>query len=267
MHVLIKYTVTTAGERCAPAGVYTPVTPVLDKSLSDLSLKQLQERIANSTPNTGSRSGLVRTPTGSSGGSTSNSRTVGRGVTPQRLFSSSTSSTGPLTGGLLGSRPVSQQLMMRSMPVSSSSSNSSGSYRSSSANRERPTVNSGGNLLSVNSSIASLRATLHTDTVSAANRPKTQPEGVISQSSDFVSNGWRAPLTPGSTSSRPSSTVARMLAPNGQPRKVPAAALALSSPSAAVAGMGAGMVKGTALQTPSTPQQGTSNRFSAYYSS
>lgn len=229
-----------AGECWSPAGSFSPVTPCLDKSLSDLSLKQLQERIASSTPNTGSRSSLLRTSTGSNGGSTTSNRVLGRGVTPQRLFSNNTVIAGPLIGGLVGSRPVSQQLMMRSMPASSSSSSSS--FRSSSASRERPSASSSGSLLSVNSSITSLRATLHTDTVTAANRPKTQPEGVISQSSDFVSNTWRAPLTP--YSSRPSSTVARVLAPNGQPRKVPAAALTgTSSPAGVASGIGAGGVK------------------------
>eukprot|EP00878_Enallax_costatus_P017822 GHUV01018728.1.p1 GENE.GHUV01018728.1~~GHUV01018728.1.p1 ORF type:complete len:340 (+),score=151.42 GHUV01018728.1:1894-2913(+) len=236
------------------AGALTPMTP----SLNDLSLKQLQERISSSTSasSSGDRSdlrssaGLVRTPN-SSGGGSSGSRVPGRGVTPQRLFAS-TSTAGPLTGGLLGSRPVSQQIMMRSMPVSSSSS---GMYRSASANRERPTANSSSsNLLHANSSITSLRATLPTDTVTAANRIKSQPDSPVSQSSEFVSTSWRTPLTPSSNSSRPTSTIARVLAPNGQPRKVPAAALNA-------------ILKGQALQTPATPQQGVAGRFPAYYNS
>jgi hypothetical protein len=120
----------------------------------------------------------------------------------------------------------------------------------------------------LSSSIASLRATLHTDTVGAANRAKAQPDVVISQSSDFAGSGWRTPLTPGAvtSSSRPSSTIARVLAPNGQPRKLPAAALAAALAPPAAAATGSTMVKGTAL-SPATPtQQAASGRLSAYYS-
>lgn len=227
-----------------PAAVaLSPMTP----NLSDLSLKQLQDRISSSTSASSSSNdrpaGLVRTPNSSNGGSNSGGRVPGRGVTPQRLFAG-TSTAGPLTGGLLGSRPASQQITMRTMPMSGNS----GMYRSASANRERPTTsNSSNNLLHVSSSITNLRATLPTDTVTAANRMKAQPDSPMSQSSDFASTSWRTPLTSNSNSSRPASTMARVLAPNGQPRKVPAAAF-----------------KGQALQTPVTPLQG-SGRFPAYY--
>lgn len=253
-----------------------PVTPGLDKSLSDLSLKQLQERIACSTPNAStldlSRSSLIRSPsTGSSSnnGSSSgtSSRVVGRGMTPQRLFSGSSTSTnaGPLTGSLLGSRPASQQVSVRSsLPGPTSSS-----HRSASAHRDRQSPYSSNTLFTSSSSIASLRATLHTDTVSAANRAKVQPQGMFSQSSDFASNSWRNPATSNSgsnTSSRPSSTVTRVLAPNGQPRKVPAAALVglTSPPAAAIAVGSSSFSKGTAA--PVTPANDIAARFSAYYS-
>ncbi|WIA28379.1 hypothetical protein OEZ86_010925 [Tetradesmus obliquus] len=98
---------------------------------------------------------------------------------------------------------------------------------------------------------------------------KAQPDVVISQSSDFAGSGWRTPLTPGTVAinSRPSSTIARVLAPNGQPRKLPAAALAAALAPPAAAATGPAMVKGTAL-SPATPQQqqANSSRLSAYYS-
>lgn len=293
-----------------PSTPFYSVTHSIDKSLSDLSLKQLQDRISHSTASTShsGRPGMIRTPSSSGGGSStggsySNSSNSGKGtgsisfsnrmagITPQRLFSSpapaATAVAGPLTGNLMASRPsTSQQILMRSTPVGTATTATAAAAaaagyhqpgRSASAHRERPSGSSSsmppsaaaGSLLS--NSIASLRATLHTDTVAAAHRFNVTPDVVISQSSDFAGSGWRTPLTPGAVpgSSRPSSTIARVLAPNGQPRKLPAAALAaaLSAPTPVATNVSAGaMVKGTALQAPTTPQQGTSGRLSAYYS-
>jgi hypothetical protein len=125
----------------------------------------------------------------------------------------------------------------------------------------------------LSSSIASLRATLHTDKVTAADRPKVQPASVISQSSDFVESGWRSPISAAgaygslssSSSSRPGTGVARVLAPNGQPRKVPVAALAgMLPPPAAAATVSAG--KAGLLQGPGTPQHTSAGRSNVYYS-
>lgn len=73
--------------------------------------------------------------------------------------------------------------------------------------------------------VTALRATLHTETLSAANRPKIIPER-NAQSADISSTGWKITTaagvaTPSAAATR-SSGVARVLAPNGQPRKVPA---------------------------------------------
>ncbi|KAF6263165.1 hypothetical protein COO60DRAFT_1293132 [Scenedesmus sp. NREL 46B-D3] len=195
-------------------------------------------------------------------------------ITPQRLFSSppAAATAGPLMGGLLASRPASQQVAMRASAVGSSSSYQL-PRRSSSTNRERPGSMSQQQQQSVgvlpNSGAASLRATLHTDTIGAAGRTKAQPVVVISQSSDFAGSGWRTPLTPGvaASSSRPSSTIARVLAPNGQPRKLPAAALAAALAPPAAAATGSTMVKGAGLGPATPQQQANSGRLSAYYSS
>jgi hypothetical protein len=204
---------------------------------------------------------------------------------------------GPLTSGLVTRPSTSQSLLMRYSPATNNISPAgaggiSNSYSTSSAaaglsvyrstrsalqsKEQRPAGMSNSNSVSsqssasreaalgalLNGSIASLRATLHTDKVSS--RPKVQPAGVVSQSSDFIEAGWRTPISSGSLSSstsRPGTGVARVLAPNGQPRKVPVAALAamMPPPAAAVAGK---------LQTPGTPQQlgGNVGRLSAYYS-
>jgi hypothetical protein len=107
--------------------------------------------------------------------------------------------------------------------------------------------------------------------VAAANRPKVQPAGVISQSSDFAETSWRSPISSNgigslSSGSRPGTGVARVLAPNGQPRKVPVSALAaMMPPPAAVTAGSAGK-----LQTPGTPQQqqqGSSGRLTGYHGS
>eukprot|EP00879_Flechtneria_rotunda_P006044 GHRR01006357.1.p1 GENE.GHRR01006357.1~~GHRR01006357.1.p1 ORF type:complete len:659 (+),score=235.53 GHRR01006357.1:217-2193(+) len=236
---------------------------------ADLSLKQLQQHMAqgcnmmvtasSSSTNT---PGMVRTP------SIGSSRGV-RGVAPQRLFSAATSTAaGPLTNGILARPATSQQAITRPSPVA-------GAYnhgRSASASRERPgssiSKGSRSTAMAFNStSIASLRATLHTDTIIAAQRDKAQPDAALSQSSEFASSGWRTPLTAGNISSngRPSSTVARVLAPNGQPRKMPMSAVAaLAAPPMVAAASG---IKGTALQGPMTPQRSSSsNKLSAYYS-
>jgi hypothetical protein len=113
---------------------------------------------------------------------------------------------------------------------------------------------------------------MHTDKVAAANRPKVQPQGVVSQSSDFIESGWRSNISAGgsaggvigslSSSTRPGSSVARVLAPNGQPRKVPVAALAAMTPAAATA------ASTGKLQGPGTPQHHTTvGRLAAYYAS
>jgi hypothetical protein len=205
---------------------------------------------------------------------------------------------GPLTSGLVTRPSTSQSLLMRYAPATNNTSPGgagglSNSYSVSSAaaaglniyrstrsalqsKEQRPAGMSHSNSVSsqssasreaalgalLNGSIASLRATLHTDKVSS--RPKVQPAGVVSQSSDFIEAGWRTPISSGSLSSstsRPGTGVARVLAPNGQPRKVPVAALAamMPPPAAAVSGK---------LQTPGTPQQlsGNVGRLSAYYS-
>mmetsp|Transcript_4965 Transcript_4965/g.10684 ORF Transcript_4965/g.10684 Transcript_4965/m.10684 type:complete len:710 (+) Transcript_4965:238-2367(+) len=84
--------------------------------------------------------------------------------------------------------------------------------------------------------VSALRATLHTDTLRAADRPRVVPER-NTQSAD-ISNSWRVasglqgssgatrPMAaPASNAQSKHSAVARTLAPNGQPRKVPVAML------------------------------------------
>lgn len=215
---------------------------------------------------------------------------------PQQLFagaasggSGGASGAGPLTSGLIGRPSTTQSLLMRyttaanargaagkSQDRSSQAAGSAGSLSSSQSNASREAAI--GALL--NSSIASLRATLHTDKVSSAVRPKVQPQDVISQSSDFVEAGWRSPITASgaagggalgggsgsSSSTRPSSGVARGLAPNGQPRKMPVAALAAMMPPPAAATSASG--KAGMLQGPTTPATtGQVGRLSAYYNS
>lgn len=216
---------------------------------------------------------------------------AGRSLAPQRLFSAASASTaavnaGPLSGSMIGARPsTSQAVSCRGAPAAVPA----GSYtRSSSANRSRGS--SGGGALvpdagaqgaggnGTSASLAALRATLHTDTVSAATRIKTVEPALLSQSSEFGSSGWRTPLIAQPTSTaqvgtRPSSSVARVLAPNGQPRKLPiamAAALASTSPAAGYdASVAAGRTSAAAL-LPTTPQQSllprSGTRLSAYYS-
>lgn len=281
-----------------------PATPSLDKTMSDLSLKQMREHLTT-TPTSSSVQRLTRSVSSNSG-SGSSSRAVRGGLAPQQLFthshshssgssSNGSSGTGPLTSGLICRPSTSQSLLMRYSPATTATVGNtypaasglnayrgtstrsaqqnkglSSSMSSSSAAREATL----GALL--NGSIASLRATLHTDKVTAANRPKVQPQGVVSQSSDFIEAGWRSPVG-GSGSSgggsigslgsgtTPSTGVARVLAPNGQPRKVPVAALAAMMPPPAAA-----VTTASKLQAPGTPQQhGSSNvgRLAAYYNS
>lgn len=245
-----------------------PVTPAagVHGSLTDLSLKQLQERLTHSSISAATAS------------NTAGASSRARGVTPQRLLSASSSATQQqqLPATSFSARHSSSQMTLRGSPVGGGSVNGGIAGRSMSASRDRPASHSGtgaiasgsvaGSLLAyAQPSLASLRATLHTDTVTAAARHKVQPQAPISQSSDFVGSGWRTPLTSsgsGSGSSSAGSTIARVLAPNGQPRKMPASALA----GLAGSGSGSGAAKG--MQSPGTPvQQGAQHgRLSAYYS-
>lgn len=272
--------------------------------MSDLSLKQMRDHLTSGSSST---QRLTRSISSNSG---SSSRAAKSGLVPQQLFTNSPSSggssgggsasnitppTGPLTSGLVCRPSTSQSLLMRYTPANSTSNTASpvtpgaglSAYRNTrsalhskdrqaglsasmtvqgSASREAAV----GALLS--SSIASLRATLHTDKMTAADRPKVQPASVISQSSDFAEAGWRSPICAagaygslGSSNSRPGTGVARVLAPNGQPRKVPVAALAgMLPPPAAAAPVSAG--KAGLLQGPGTPQHTSAGRLNAYYS-
>ena len=258
----------------------------LSKSITDLSLTQLQERLHNVAISGGGRvssaAAANATASGvstyaqsysfngsSSGGGSMNIRpaasstgaaaAAARATTPTRQSSNSigsSSSKGPLTTGLMSGRPSTGQQLLARMSSGNHGSNmlyGIGSSSSSGAHEQAMSALLAGSS-STNSS--SLRATLHTDTVSAANRPKAESVGVVSQSSDFISAGWRsgsAAAAPGVISassgaaaggggskSAAQSKVARILAPNGQPRKVPAAALlAANDPSRAGAGAGA----------------------------
>ncbi|KAF8072515.1 CDC14A [Scenedesmus sp. PABB004] len=248
--------------------------PCIGKTLSDLSLRQLQDRLgersgsasssssasgasrpaAPRTPSAGARSGAAQAAAAAAAAAV-----PGRGVAPQRLFGSpaaapaSSSSSGPLTGGLVGASAPSRPSSGQSLLTRSAAAASAAGAAAASAARERALLAS---------SITSLRATLHSDAVAAAARARAQPDSAVSQGSDFAGSGWRTPLTPAPAagSSRPSS-VARVLAPNGQPRKLPAAALAaaLAAPAPAAAAKGS---------TPLTPQQQAlaAARLSAYYS-
>eukprot|EP00775_Hariotina_reticulata_P004251 gene4251-4502_t len=135
------------------------------------------------------------------------------------------------------------------------------------------------------------------DTYRATNGPNPPPlpEVVMSQSSDFGSSSWRtsvdSPSSVGAiavgttaavrlvtSGAKPSSSIARVLAPNGQPRKMPVAALAGVAGSAAavtataagggasgIAGFGA---QGITLKVPATQQQQQQQnaRLTAYHS-
>jgi hypothetical protein len=259
------------------------------KSITDLSLTQLQERLQNvalsgggrassasavaptvstytqsySFNNNGSGSLNIR-PAAAVTPSTGAVAASARAKTPTRQASSSTSSKGPLTTGLLVGRPSSQQLLARLSSGGNHGNNmlyGVGSSMGGNVHEQALNALLGGGSASTSSSNGSLRATLHTDTVTAANRPKVEPVGVVSQSSDFISAGWRssgssgaAAATPGMISANSGnavagggggssaraavqSKIARILAPNGQPRKVPAAALlAANDPNRAGAG-------------------------------
>lgn len=281
-----------------------PTTPSLDKTMSDLSLKQMREHLTSGSSSSTQR--LTRSISSNSG--SSSGRAAKSGLVPQQLFANNpgssgggsannvTPASGPLTSGLVCRPSTSQSLLMRYAPANSTS-NTAGpvtpgaglsayrNTRSALHSKDRPAGLSAsmtiqgsaskeavvGALLS--SSIASLRATLHTDKLTAADRPKVQPGSVISQSSDFVESGWRSPISAAgsygslsSSNSRPGTGVARVLAPNGQPRKVPVAALAGMLPApAAAATMSAG--KAGLLQGPGTPQHTSAGRLNAYYSS
>ncbi len=103
--------------------------------------------------------------------------------------------------------------------------------RASSADRSRE--RSGG--LSVGGSYA----TLHTETTALVSRPRTIPERV-SQSTQFLSGllqlggGGGGGAQPGADAAAAKSGVARVLAPNGQPRKVSAALLSGMNSTAAL---------------------------------
>lgn len=266
--------------------------------MSDLSLKQMRDHLTTTPTSSSSVQRLTRSV--STNSSSSSNRAVRGGLAPQQLFTNSPSSgssngTGPLTSGLVGRPSTSQSLLMRYAPASTNSSvtvPASGlsayhSTRSALTNKDtRPASLSSSTSSSqgyssreaalgalLNGSIASLRATLHTDKVAAANRPKVQPQGVVSQSSDFIESGWRSNISAGGSaggaigslgsSTRPGSSVARVLAPNGQPRKVPVAALAaMMPPPPAATAVSAGK-----LQGPGTPQHTNVGRLAAYYTS
>lgn len=280
-----------------------PATPSLNKTMSDLSLKQMRDRLTTTTP-TGSTQRLTRSVSSNSGSGSSSSRAVRSGLVPQQLFTNinsgsgsssnggSSSATGPLTSGLVCRPSTSQSLLMRYAPANAGAAGGSATaaaaglsaYRSTTrssaqqSNKERPAGSSQGSssrdaTLSalLNGSIASLRATLHTDKVAAANRPKVQPAGVISQSSDFAETSWRSPISGNgigslTNGSRPGTGVARVLAPNGQPRKVPVSALAaMMPPPAAVTAGSAGKLQAPAPQQ--QQQQGTGGRLTGYHGS
>jgi hypothetical protein len=296
-----------------PAGRVAALAQSFDKSASDMSLRQMKDRLTGSSSSGNSGSSGT---SGSSGrivrSNSSGCRAVKSGVAPQQLFGSGSSGGGgggPLTSGLICRPSTSQSLLLRPTSAaaghaagSGSSNGSSGAsaaaaagtglsmYRSttrsaslqhgkeraaglsssygaaaaaSSLNASREAAL--GTLLS--SSIASLRATLHTDRVTSASRPKVALDGAaVSQSSDFIESGWRTPLSGGT--SRPQSGVARVLAPNGQPRKVPAAALAslMTPPAAVTIGRDGSSKTGLTPGTPQQQQQQQAGRLSAYYS-
>jgi hypothetical protein len=106
--------------------------------------------------------------------------------------------------------------------------------RSSSADRSRDRGAGAGGVSSSSSSSSSyaalggLRTTLHTETTALASRPRTLPERV-SQSAHFLSGLMQLQqgggLQQAQDAAAAKSGVARVLAPNGQPRKVSAALL------------------------------------------
>jgi len=195
----------------------------------------------------------------------------------QSLFSSLASSAGsshhgPLASALLLNRPASQVLGGSRTTASSNGSlaattPAAGHHgRAPSAPRERTAA-------------GSLRATLHTDTVQAAARAKHVPDSshVISQSADFYSSSWRGSPGAGASSQysgtsaaapgRPASTIVRVLAPNGQPRKVPSAALLAAGAGAGGSGRAASAVAGHAgggagMLAPPGPAARRSNSYS-----
>ncbi|GBF88355.1 hypothetical protein Rsub_01067 [Raphidocelis subcapitata] len=175
---------------------------------------------------------------------------------------------GPLSAGLLLSRPASHAVGAR--PADHGAAHG----RSPSAPRER----GGGGA-------AGLRATLPTDTVDAAARQRAVPDRPYSLSSEFYSDAWRssragslAASTAGAAAaaaaaqaaaaaaSRPRSNIVRVLAPNGQPRKVPASALLAGGGGAAGAGGGRGLGGGSggSLLLPAGPPARTGSHTRGY---
>jgi cell division cycle 14 len=187
---------------------------------------------------------------------------VGGGAARPHFTSLGSSSCGPaathslLSASLLLTRPASQQApqggaggrspsVPRTPPLPASGGGAVGAAgRAPSAPRER----------AASGTLAGLRAALHVDMVQAsAGRPRyADVESSCQSSSDFYTAAWRqaapaaaafagapARAVAAAGATRPASRVVRVLAPNGQPRKVPVAAL-LQAPQTGGAAAGAG---------------------------
>eukprot|EP00877_Chromochloris_zofingiensis_P013433 jgi/Chrzof1/8343/Cz03g06260.t1 len=238
------------------------------KTIADLSLTQLQERLSQGQSQHSIHVGQsYSNPAGaaaaylghsSSGKSLGAAAGRGRAPTPTRQNSQghAPSNGGGIMSGILSATRPASQMVSRS----ASAATSAQTGRAPSAPRERT-----GAVASFLNGISSLRATLHTETVQAAARPKAAVPEALSQSSDFVSSGWRTPITsasPTTPGSRPQSNVSRVLAPNGQPRKVPSALLSHFTPGSSSRGPGA-------LVPPPGSSNGSyssnSSKYSAYH--